>query len=62
MGEKEMRLRRQMEEMRERHRMRNMERGREAERNYRQDMGIVGFTNRLAEVEDLKYFGEGGGL
>jgi hypothetical protein len=25
-------------------------------------MGLIGFTHRLAEVDDLKYFGQGGGL
>ena len=39
-----------------------MKDGEEAIRKYRQEMGVVGFTNRLAEVDDLKYFGQGGGL
>lgn len=62
LGEREMRLQRKLEEMRNRHRMRNMKDGEEAVRKYRQEMGVIGFTNRLAEVDDLKYFGQGGGL
>ena len=62
LGEREMRLQRKLEEMRNRHRMRKMKDGEEAVRKYRQEMGVIGFTNRLAEVDDLKYFGQGGGL
>jgi lipase chaperone LimK len=62
LGEREMRLQRKLEEMRNRHRMRNMKDGEEAVRKCRQVMGVIGFTNRLAEVDDLKYFGQGGGL
>jgi hypothetical protein len=62
LGEREMRLQRMLEEMRNRHRMRNMKDGEEAVRKYRQEMGVIGLTNKLAEVDDLKYFGQGGGL
>ncbi len=43
--------------------MRNMgNKGEEAFKKYRQELGLIGFTHQLAEVDDLKYFGEGGGL